>query len=107
MSTMHDGDDPAEFPVPAVQEHLAEADPEEAARVLAEEASGKDRTTLTSGYVTLAVTGPFNTRSVVFEDEDGTTLVIDTLGTLVPADDADDLVQRAAALGVYLDRKDN
>jgi hypothetical protein len=106
-SNMQSGDDPADFPAKAVQEHLAAADPDETARVLAAETEGKDRSSVTSKFVTLAVVAPFNTTSVQFETADGGTLVLDRSGTPVPADDADDLVLRAAALGVHLDRKDN
>jgi hypothetical protein len=104
---MQPGDDPADFSAPAVQAHLAEADAEETARVLAAEAEGKDRDSVTSKFVTLVVVAPFNTTDVQFETADGGTLVIDRSGTNGPADDADDLVNRAAALGVFLDRKDN
>jgi len=106
-STMKPGDDPADFPAKAVQEHLAAADAEETARVLAAEEEGKARSSVTDQFVTLVVAAPFNVTDVQFETAEGGTLVIDRSGTNVPAEDADDLVNRAAALGVFLDRKDN
>jgi hypothetical protein len=111
--------DPSAHTAAEVIDYLASADADEVARVQADEAAGKDRSTIADwtspepdpeDTVTLKVTLPFWTDSFSMQkdpaDSGNGQYVVTRAGTEVPADVAEQIITRALASGVTVVEED-